>query len=72
MPDPLAIVYQLALRALDEQERQVTALHGRLAPVIAAVGVASTLLAPTAFRAERPDGAMATRLRRSSVSSASS
>jgi len=60
MPDPLTIVYQLALRALEEQERQVTALHGRLAPVIAAVGVASTLLAPTAFRGDRPDGAVAT------------
>jgi len=29
MPDPLAHVYDLALRALAEQERQVTALRGR-------------------------------------------
>jgi hypothetical protein len=60
MPDPLAHVYDLALRALAEQERQVTALHGRLAPVLAASGLAATLLAPPAFRGERPAGAVAT------------
>jgi drug/metabolite transporter (DMT)-like permease len=60
MPDPLAHVYDLALRALAEQERQVTALHGRLAPVLAAGGLAATLLAPAAFRGERPAGAVAT------------
>jgi hypothetical protein len=50
MPDPLAHVYDLALRALAEQERQVAALHNRLAPVLAAGGLGATLLAPAAFR----------------------
>jgi hypothetical protein len=54
MPDPLAHVYDLALRALAEQERQVAALHNRLAPVLAAGGLGATLLAPAAFRGNDP------------------
>jgi hypothetical protein len=36
MPEPRGRIYELALRALDEQDRQVDDLRGRLAPVLAA------------------------------------
>ncbi|MGB2711396.1 MAG: hypothetical protein WBC33_07750, partial [Conexibacter sp.] len=39
----------LALRALDEQERRVAELRGRLTPVLAAGGLAVTLLAQPAL-----------------------
>jgi hypothetical protein len=55
MPDPLAHVYDLALRALDEQERQVIELRSRLAPVLAAGGIVATLLSRPALH--RPHGA---------------
>jgi hypothetical protein len=48
--DPLAHVYDLALRALAEQERQVAAIQSRLTPALAAGGLAVTLLAPVAHR----------------------
>jgi hypothetical protein len=44
MPEPRSRIYELALRALDEQNRQVDDLRGRLAPVLAAGGVGFTLL----------------------------
>jgi hypothetical protein len=49
MPEPRARIYELALRALDEQDRQVDELRGRLAPVLAAGGVGLTLLTGPAF-----------------------
>jgi hypothetical protein len=60
MPEPLAHVYDLALRALEEQERQVAALHSRLAPVLAAGGLGATLLAPAAWRGGHPNGVVET------------
>ncbi len=59
-PDLLAHLYDLALRALAEQERQVAALHGRLTPVLAAGGVGVTLLTRPAFHAARAAGTFAT------------
>jgi hypothetical protein len=51
MPQPLAHLYELALRALDEQERRASELRGRVGPVLAAGGVGTTLLAGPAFSA---------------------
>lgn len=56
MSDPLAHVYDLARDALAEQERQVGELRGRLTPVLAASGLAATLLTPLAFRGAHPTG----------------
>ncbi len=56
MPEPLAHVYDLALRALDEQERRVAQLHARLTPVLAGGGVGITLLTRPAFAGSHPDG----------------
>lgn len=56
MPDPRERIYDLALRALDEQERQVGDLRGRLAPVVAAGGVGVTLLSRPAFQGTHPNG----------------
>src|SRR5829696_10009483 len=60
MPEPLAHVYDLALRALDEQERRVAQLHARITPVLAAGGVGITLLTGPAFEGARPIGLAAT------------
>jgi hypothetical protein len=56
MSDALAHVYDLALRALAEQERQVAELRGRLTPILASGGLAATLLTPLAFRGAHPTG----------------
>lgn len=56
MSDALAHVYDLALRALAEQERQVTELRGRLTPVLASGGLGATLLTPLAFHGGHPTG----------------
>ena|SRR5829696_3557320 len=56
MPEPLAHVYDLALRALDEQERRVAQLHARITPVLAAGGVGITLLTGPAFGGSHPVG----------------
>ena len=56
MTTPIDRIYQLALRALDEQERQVGDLRGRLAPVVAAGGLGLTLLARPVFAGQHPDG----------------
>ena len=56
MPEPLAHVYDLALRALDEQERRVAQLHARITPVLAAGGVGITLLTRPAFEGAHPVG----------------
>jgi hypothetical protein len=58
MPEPRARIYELALRALDEQDRQVDELRGRLAPVLAAGGVGLTLLTGPAFSGDHPSGAI--------------
>lgn len=44
MSQPLAHLYALALRALDEQDRRADALRGRLGPVLAAAGLGASLL----------------------------
>jgi hypothetical protein len=56
MPEPRERIYDLALRALDEQERQVGDLRSRLAPVVAAAGVAVTILTRPAFQGPHPTG----------------
>lgn len=44
MSQPLAHLYELALRTLDDQERRADALRGRLGPIIAAAALGVTLL----------------------------
>jgi hypothetical protein len=56
MPEPRARIYELALRALDEQDRTVGDVRGRLAPVLAAGGVGLTLLTRPAFSGAHPSG----------------
>lgn len=51
MSEPLAHLYDLALRALDDQEHRASELRGRVGPVLAAGGVGTTLLAGPAFSA---------------------
>ncbi|HWK29223.1 MAG TPA: hypothetical protein VNS09_21855 [Solirubrobacter sp.] len=58
MSEPRARIYELALRSLDEQDRQVGDLRGRLAPVLAAGGVGLTLLARPVFAGEHPSGVL--------------
>lgn len=58
MPEPRGRIYELALRALDEQDRQVDALRGRLAPVLAAGGVGLTLLTRPVFAGDHPSGVL--------------
>jgi hypothetical protein len=52
--EPLARLYDLALRTLDEQERRSDALHGRLGPVLAAAALGVTLLSGPVFGGEPP------------------
>jgi hypothetical protein len=54
---PIERVYELALRALDEQERQVSDTRGRIPPVLAAGGLGVTLLARPIFHEGHPTGA---------------
>lgn len=56
VPVPIERIYDLALRSLDEQERQLGDLRGRLAPVVAAGGLGITLLARPVFAGSHPDG----------------
>lgn len=44
MSEPLARLYDLALRALDEHERRADALRSRLVPVLAAAALGASLL----------------------------
>ena len=44
MSEPLARLYDLALRTLDDQERRADALRSRLGPVLAAAALGVTLL----------------------------
>lgn len=48
--------YDLALRALEEQERQVTSLRSRTGTLVAAAAVAATLLGREVFAGAHPDG----------------
>jgi hypothetical protein len=57
MPTSIERIYDLALRSLDEQERQLGELRGRLAPVVAAGGLGITLLARPVFIGPHPEGA---------------
>jgi len=54
MPEPRERIYELALRALDEQDRRVDDLRGRLAPVLAAGGVGLTLFTQPVFSGDHP------------------
>jgi len=51
---PLAHLYDLALRTLDEQERRADALHGRLGPVLAAAALGASLLSGPLIGGGRP------------------
>lgn len=44
MSEPLARLYDLALRTLDDHERRIDALRGRLGPTLAAAALGVTLL----------------------------
>lgn len=48
--------YELAVRALEEQERQVTSLRVRTGTLVAAAAVGATLLARAVFAGTHPDG----------------
>jgi hypothetical protein len=52
--EPLAHLYDLALRALDEQERRTEALRGRLGPVLAAAALGASLLGVPSASGARP------------------
>jgi hypothetical protein len=56
MSAPIARIYDLALRSLDEQERQLGELRSRVAPVVAAAGLGITLLARSVFAGSHPRG----------------
>jgi hypothetical protein len=60
MAEPLAHLYELALRALDEQERRVDALRGRLGPVLAAAALGTSLLSGPAVGGGQPPGMLGT------------
>jgi hypothetical protein len=60
MTQPLAHLYALALRALDEQERRVDAVRGRLGPVLAAAALGTTLLTGPVLGGEQPPGSAGT------------
>jgi hypothetical protein len=53
---PLAHLYDLALRTLDDQERRADAVRGRLGPVIAAAALGVTLLSGPLVGGVRPTG----------------
>jgi hypothetical protein len=57
MSQPLARLYDLALRALDEQERRADALRGRLAPVLAAAALGASLLSAPVVGGAHPASA---------------
>jgi len=57
MPSPLAQLYDLALRALDEQDRRADALRGRLGPVLAAAALGASLLSGPVIGGAHPASA---------------
>jgi hypothetical protein len=56
--EPLARLYDLALRTLDDQERRADALRGRLGPVLAAAALGVTLLSGPVLDGPPPTGAI--------------
>lgn len=54
MSEPLARLYDLAVRTLDEHERRANALRGRLGPVLAAAALGASLLSGPLVGGERP------------------
>lgn len=58
MSEPLARLYDLALRTLDDQERRADALRARLGPVLAAAALGVTLLSGPLVGGERPATAL--------------
>jgi hypothetical protein len=52
--EPLARLYDLALRALDDHERRIDALRSRLAPTLAAAALGVTLLSGPLVGGARP------------------
>jgi len=50
--------YDLGIRALEEQERQVSSLRARTGTLVAAAAVAATLLAREVFAQRHPEGAL--------------
>lgn len=51
--------YDLAIRAIEEQQREVNGLRGRTGTIVAAAAVAATLLAREVFAGAHPDGLIA-------------
>jgi hypothetical protein len=56
--EPLARLYDLALRTLDDHERRADALRGRLGPVLAAAALGVTLLSGPLVGGAHPDTAL--------------
>jgi hypothetical protein len=56
--EPLARLYDLALRTLDDQERRADALRARLGPVLAAAALGVTLLSGPVVSREPPASAI--------------
>jgi hypothetical protein len=52
--EPLSRLYDLALRALEEQERRADALRGRLGPTLAAAALGASLLSGPLVGGARP------------------
>ncbi len=53
---PIDTFYELAIRAIEEQEREVNGLRARTGTIVAAGAVAATLLAREVFAGSHPDG----------------
>lgn len=51
--------YDLAIRAIEEQEREVNSLRARTSTIVAAAAVAATLLTREVFAGGHPDGRLA-------------
>jgi hypothetical protein len=51
--------YDLAIRAIEEQEREVNGLRARTGTIVAAAAVAATLLTREVFAGAHPDGRLA-------------
>lgn len=58
MVAPIERIYELALRALDEQERWVTQVRGGMPAILATAGIGLSLLAPPAFDSGHPRGVL--------------
>lgn len=54
MTQPLAHLYDLALRSLDEQDRRADALRSRLGPVLAAAALGASLLSGPVIGGRHP------------------